>query len=221
MIQQELLSFLQSLSLNNNKDWFETHKTQFKTLDKHFKGQMNQIASQLDGSDSIEKTKVFRIYRDVRFSHDKTPFKNHRSVNWLRSGASRRGSYYMRIMPGASMLGIGFFAPEKEDLFRIRKELEQDAQELRSIIKAPIFLKTWGILQGEPLKLAPKNFDKTHPDIDLIRFKSFFFTKTFSNKEVMSSDFEGQVLDAFSIARPFLDYMSSVLTTNLNGESLI
>lgn len=196
-------------------------KTQFKTLDNHFKGQTSQIALMLSESDSIEKTKVFRIYRDVRFSHDKTPFKNHRSVNWLRSGVSRRGSYYMRIMPGASMLGIGFFAPEKEDLFRIRKELEQDAQELRDIINDPIFLKTWGTLQGETLKNAPKNFDKTHPNIDLIRFKSFFFTKSFSDAEVKSTSFENKVLDAFTTARPFLDYMSSVLTTNLNGESLI
>lgn len=221
MIQQELLDFLEELTLNNNKDWFEVEKHRFKKLDGFFKTQMNDVATKLNNTDLIEKTKLFRIYRDVRFSHDKTPFKTHRSVNWIRAGASRRGSYYMRIAPGASMIGIGFFGPEKEDLLRIRKELEQDAQEFKTIIENKNFAETWGTMQGESLKVAPKNFDKTHPDIELIRFKNFFFTKTFSDEEIMNKTFEQQVVQAFLVARPFLDYMSSVLTTNLNGESII
>jgi uncharacterized protein (TIGR02453 family) len=190
-------------------------------LDERFKTQINDVAAKLNETDVIEKTKLFRIYRDVRFSLDKTPFKTHRSVNWIRAGVSRRGSYYMRIAPGASMIGIGFFGPEKEDLLRIRKELEQDAQEFRTIIEDKKFATTWATLQGESLKVAPKNFDKTHPDIDLIRFKNFYFTKSFSDKEIMHEKFEQQVVQSFLVARPFLDYMSSVLTTNLNGESII
>lgn len=221
MIQVALLTFLKELAVNNNKEWFETRKSAFKKLDTHFKQQAETIAVALNNTDVIEKTKLFRIYRDVRFSHDKTPFKTQRSVNWIRAGASRRGSYYMRIAPGESVIGIGFFAPEKDDLLRIRKELEQDAAEFRAIIEKPAFTKAWGNLQGETLKRAPKNFDKEHPDMDLIRFKNFFFTKSFSEQEIMDSSFESRVIDAFVTARPFLDYMSSVLTTNLNGESII
>lgn len=221
MIQQELLDFLKELALNNNKEWFEAEKPHFKKLDEHLKIQINNIAAQLNETDVIEKTKLFRIYRDIRFSNDKTPFKTQRSVNWIRAGVARRGSYYMRIAPGASVVGFGFFGPEKDDLFRIRKELELDASEFREIIESPVFVKTWGTLQGESLKVAPKNFDKTHADIDLIRFKNFFFTRSFSDKEIMDKNFEDNVIQAFLVARPFLDYMSGVLTTNLNGESVI
>ncbi|MGJ8685205.1 MAG: DUF2461 domain-containing protein [Nonlabens sp.] len=221
MINKELLKFLSQLEKNNNKPWFEENKPRFKKLEEEFKDQVSGIKSLLNQHDIIEKAKVFRIYRDVRFSKDKTPFKAHRSVNWMREGKDRRGSYFMSIKPGNSVIGIGFFGPEKEDLLRIRKELEVDAQELRDIIEKPAFLKTWGTFQGEQLKTAPRNFDKTHPDIDLIRFKNFFFTKTLTDKEIQSPNFFQEVDAAFKTARPFLDYMTDVLTTDLNGESLL
>lgn len=221
MIDNQLLEFLKQLEKNNNKTWFEKNKPHFKKLDDHFKSQVNEIMVLLNQHDIIEKSKTFRIYRDVRFSKDKTPFKAHRSVNWMRSGTDRRGSYFMSIKPGKSVLGIGFFGPEKEDLLRIRKELEVDAQELRKIIESPNFSKTWGTFKGDQLKTAPRNFDKNHADIDLIRFKNFYFMKSFTDKEIQSPDFFQEVDQAFKVARPFLDYMTDVLTTDLNGESLI
>lgn len=221
MIQKELLQFLNKLEKNNNRPWFDEHKPQFVSLDQQFNAGVDQITELLNEHDSIEKSKTFRIYRDIRFSNDKTPFKCHRSVNWIRSGAERRGGYYMRIKPGENLIGIGFFAPEKDDLLRIRKELEVDAQELRDIIEEMAFKNIWGTFQGESLKTAPRNFDKDHPDIDLIRFKNFFFMKSFTDNEVMTPDFFVEVNQAFKTARPFLDYMTSVLTTDLNGESLL
>ncbi|GAK93548.1 hypothetical protein JCM19298_2267 [Nonlabens ulvanivorans] len=222
MIHNELLTFLTKLEKNNNRPWFEDHKEQFLKLDNCFKNQVNDIMSLLNQHDVIEKSKTYRIYRDIRFSKDKTPFKVHRSANWMRSGVDRRGSYYMRIKPGHHLIGVGFFGPEKEDLLRVRKELDIDAQELRNIIQKPEFSKTWGgTFQGEQLKTAPRNFDKTHPDIDLIRFKSYHFLKSFTDQEIQSPDFFNEVNKAFKVARPFLDYMTDVLTTDLNGESLI
>jgi len=104
---------------------------------------------------------------------------------------------------------------------RIRKELELDAQELRSIISNEPFIKCWGDLQGEQLKTAPRNFDKTHPNMDLIKFKSFYFMKSFTDQQVLSKDFSTIVNTSFKTARPFLNFMSDVLTTDLNGESLL
>lgn len=216
-----LLDFLKSLKENNNKPWFDERKDHFKTLDSALKYQVELITQLLNQHDTIKKAKVFRIYRDVRFSKDKTPFKTQRSVNWMRSGEQRRGSYYMRIAPGESLIGVGFFKPEKDDLFRIRKELELDAQELRDIIEEPMFSKTWGTFQGETLKTAPRDFDKDHPDIDLIRYKSFYFMKSFTDEEVLSPDFKSQINEYFKLTRPYLDYMTDVLTTDLNGESII
>ncbi|MEN8817117.1 MAG: DUF2461 domain-containing protein [Nonlabens sp.] len=221
MIDPSLIAFLEKLAMNNNKPWFEERKPFFKKLDADFKNVAKHIKENLDQHDVIEKTKTFRIYRDIRFSKDKTPFKTHRSVNWIRAGEERRGSYFMRIKPNDNLIGVGFFGPEKEDLLRVRKELELDAQELRSIIKENNLKNCWGDLQGEQLKTAPRNFDKNHPDMDLIRYKSFYFMKSFTNEEVMSTAFPKIVDDCFKKIRPFLDYMTDVLTTDLNGESIL
>ena len=83
------------------------------------------------------------------------------------------------------------------------------------------FKAVWGELQGDTVKTAPKGFDKTHAEIDLIRHKQFIFVKNFTDEEVLSKDFLNQVSDSFKAIRPFFDLMSAVLTTNLNGESLI
>ena len=164
---------------------------------------------------------MFRIYRDVRFSKDKTPYKSHFACSFSRMGASRRGGYYLRIKPGDTFLATGFWGPEKEDLFRVRKELALDATEFRAVFNDKTFKSAWGELQGETLKTAPKGFDKEHPDIDLIRHKQFIFVKNFTDKEVLSKDFLKEIDTSFKAIRPFFDLMSSVLTTNLNGESLI
>jgi uncharacterized protein (TIGR02453 family) len=221
MIDPALITFLKEIAQNNNKPWFEERKPYFKTLDTNFKNYTNDIMLDLNQHDVIERAKTFRIYRDIRFSKDKTPFKAHRSANWIRAGADKRGGYYMRIKPNEHVIGVGFFSPEKEDLLRIRKELELDAQQLRVIISDEQFIKCWGNLMGEQLKTAPRNFDKEHPDMDLIKFKSFYFMKSFTDQEVQSKDFSSRVKASFKTARPFLDFMSDVLTTDLNGESLL
>lgn len=218
---RELFDFLNDLKKNNYKEWFESHKTRFKSVESSFKSEVFKITQLLEQHDTIERSKIFRIYRDIRFSKDKTPYKTQRSVNWIRAGIHRRGSYYMKISPGESAIGVGFFKPEKGDLLRIRKELETDAQELRNIIERPEFFQVWNGLQGETLKTAPRDFDKSHPDIDLIKHKSFFFLKHFNDDQVLSPDFKNQVNQCFELARPYLDFMTSVLTTDLNGESIL
>ena len=119
-----------------------------------------------------------------------------------------------------SFVGGGFWEPNNEDLLRIRKELELDASDLREIIADETFKKFFGILEGEELKTAPKNFDKTHPNIDLIRKKQYLLTRKFTNAAVLSPNFKDEVIATFEAMRPFFNYMSDVLTTDLNGESL-
>ena len=131
------------------------------------------------------------------------------------------GGYYLRIENGASFVGGGFWEPNKDDLLRIRKELELDASELRDIINQPSFKKFFGTLQGEELKSAPRDFDKTHPNIDLIRKKQFLVGRQFTNKEVLAPNFKKEVIETFKAMRPFFDYMSDILTTDLNGESIL
>ena len=132
-----------------------------------------------------------------------------------------RGGYYLHISPGDSFIATGFWQPNKDDLFRIRKEFEIDDTEIRAIIKSKKFKDVWGEFVGEEVKTAPKGFNKEHPAIDIIKKKQFILVKKFSDKEVTSAEFLNDVNVAFKAIRPYFDYMSDVLTTDLNGVSLI
>ncbi|VAW11048.1 hypothetical protein MNBD_BACTEROID03-2119 [hydrothermal vent metagenome] len=215
------LPFLKRLKKNNNREWFAENKGEFKGIQTEVKTFYSDLMEELNTHDEVEKLKMFRIYRDVRFSHDKTPYQPHFAGSFSRSGAKLRGGYYLRIRPGESFMAVGFWQPEKEDLLRIRKEFELDPKEFRSVINATAFKKAWGDLQGEELKTAPKGFDKEDPNIDLIRKKAFVFTHDFTDAEVLSATFFKEVSTRFKTVRPFFDLMSGILTTNLNGESLL
>ncbi len=217
----EVLPFLRRLKKNNNREWFAAHKKEFKDIETKVKMFYHHLMEALNTHDEIEKLKMFRIYRDVRFSHDKTPYQPHFAGSFSRSGAKLRGGYYLRIRPGESFMAVGFWQPEKEDLLRIRKELELDSHEFRSVINVKPFKTAWGGLQGEELKTAPKGFDKGDPNIDLIRKKAFVFRHEFTDSEVMGPNFFNEVSQRFITVRPFFDLMGGILTTNLDGESLL
>ncbi len=222
MIPLSVFRFLKELKQNNNREWMQVHKKRYLENEKALKQFYQAVTEELNKTDSILKTKVFRINRDLRFSKDKTPYNTHRSVSFSRAGAERRGGYYLRIEPGNSLLAGGFFAPEPADLFRIRKEFEADASEIEKILNQPKFKTAFGGFNREKsVKTAPKGFDKNHPNIDLLRLKSFYVVHSFSDEEVVAANFLNNVIFHFKLLRPFFNYMSEVLTTNLNGESLI
>lgn len=222
MLSKDVFSFLKKLQKNNNRDWFHEHKATFKVIETGVKQFYNQLFEQLNTVDSIDSFKVFRIYRDVRFSKNKLPYKTHFGGSFHRTKPELRGGYYLHIAPNnESFIATGFWNPNKEDLFRIRKELEMDSKELRELMEVNEFKSVWVALQGDELKTAPRGFDKLDPNIDLIRKKQFIFTKKYSDKEVLSNGFENEVIKSFKVIRPYFDYMSSVLTTNLNGESTL
>lgn len=221
-IPKELFTFFKKLEKNNNRDWFTEHKPEFKSLEVDVKSFYNNVFESLQKHDDVDKIKIFRIYRDVRFSKDKTPYKTHFGGSFGRTKPRLRGGYYVHLAPNdQSFIATGFWEPHKDDLLRIRKELELDADELRDIMANKIFNSVWGNLVGDEVKTAPKGFNKEHKNIDLIKKKQFIFTKKFTDKEVLASDFLKQVDNAFNAIRPYFDYMSEVLTTDLNGVSLI
>ncbi len=220
-ISKEVFDFLKKLAKNNNREWFLENKDIFKKHEEHVKEFYSSIQLRLEAHDDIEKMKMFRIYRDVRFSKDKTPYKSHFAASFSRLGAHLRGGYYLRIKPGETFAATGFWGPNKDDLFRIRKELEMDASEFREIINKKSFKDIWGSLEGEEVKTAPKNFDKEHDNIDLIKKKQFIFVRNFSDREVLSDSFIDEIDKSFKIIRPYFDLMSDILTTNLDGESIL
>lgn len=220
-ISKSTLDFLKKLQKNNNREWFAENKPQFLEEQQKAKDFYNALMERLKSHDDIDQFKLFRIYRDVRFSKDKTPYKPHFAGSFSRATKRLRGGYYLRIRPGESFLAGGFWEPNKEDLLRIRKEFEMDAGEIRTIITNPHFVKYFGTLQGNSLKTAPRGFDKEHPDMDLIRMKQFIVVRNFTDEEVLAPNFLDELDDTYKTMRPYFDYMSEILTTDLNGESII
>ena len=222
MLSNDIFIFLKTLMDHNNREWFKEHISIFRTAESNVKLFYSQLYNQLNRVDSIDNYKVFRIYRDVRFSKNKTPYKTHFSGSFHRTKPELRGGYYLHLAPNnESFIATGFWNPNKEDLFRLRKEFETDSDVLRAIIAEPRFKAVWGPLEGDELRSAPRGFDKQDQNIDLIRKKQFIFSKKYTDKEVLSERFTLEVIDSFKAIRPYFDYMSSVLTTNLNGESIL
>jgi uncharacterized protein (TIGR02453 family) len=176
---------------------------------------------ELNKHDQIEthsgKNSLHRIYRDTRFSKDKTPYKVNWSGGFKRATKYRRGGYYFHLEPGNSFIAGGFWAPNTQDLKRMRDDIAFDPAPLRKIVNSKSFTATFGTLQGEQLKTAPKGFEATNEAIDLLRYKQFLLIKKFTDKEVLSEHFLMGANQGFKNMRPFFDYMSEVLTTDVNG----
>ena len=181
-----------------------------------------KLFTQLKQENQLDKYKVFRIYRDVRFSKNKTPYKNHFGISFHRTKPQYRGGYYLHLEPQNSFIATGFWKPEKDDLLRIRKEIEVDASEFRKILEDKNFQHYFGnTFKGDELKTAPRGFDKEHPDVDLLRKKGFIAIRNFKDDEVLSPNFSLEVDKSYKALRPFFNLFSDILTTNLNGESII
>lgn len=217
--------FLKLVKKNNNRDWFNEHKERYMTELKNLELFADALLIELNKHDVIEtisgKKSLHRIYRDVRFSKEKTPYNTHWGGSYKRASRSRRGSYYYHLEPGNSFVAIGFWGPEPGDLKRIRDEFSFDPKSFRSILKNKTFIKTFGSLKGEQIKTSPKGYSADDEAIDLLRFKQFLLIKKFTDKEVLSPNFAKVVNDTFKISRQFLNYMSDALTTDVNGISTI
>ena len=220
-IPKNTISFLKELKLNNNREWFNENKDRFNTIQSQVKIFAQEVNDSLNVSDNIEKIKIFRIYRDLRFSKDKTPYKKNIGMAFHRAKPELRGGYYLEISADESFIAVGFWNPNKEDLLRIRKEIEIDGQEFKRIVNQKKIKEIWGDLKGDEVKTSPKGFTSDHEYIDLIKKKQFIFIKKLKEKDILDEKFQKELVNYFESIRPFFDYMSEVLTTNLDGEVII
>ena len=221
-LNPSIFQFLNTLKDNNNREWFAENKDYYLEEEEKIKSFFTSIFQGIQSLDNMEGMKAYRIYRDVRFSKDKSPYKTYRSCSYKRATQALRGGYHLEITPEGSFLAVGFWQPNKEDLLRIRKEFELDGNTITEILESKDIKRMFGgFHKGNSLKKSPKGFDKNHPNIKLINKKDFILMKRFTDKEVLHKNFQKTVLNSFETIRPFFDYMSSILTSNLNGESLI
>ena len=219
------LYYLTKLEKNNNRDWFQANKEEYTESHEEVVAFAEKLMDEMSSHDNIElvsgKKSIFRIYRDVRFSKDKTPYKSHWAGFVKRASAQLRGGYYYHINPKGSYVMGGFFGPNAQDLLHIRKQLSQDGDLLREVIESKNFKDFFGELLGDQLKTCPKGFENDDPNIDLLRYKQFMVRHDFSDKQVLDPNFHKIVSDSFKEMRPFFDVMSELLTTDLNGIPIV
>jgi len=220
VIPKTTLKFLKDLSKNNDRDWFAKNKPRYEEAHANMKLVREAIGNEMDKVDHVEKTKLHRIYRDVRFSKNKLPYKNNFGISISRATKLLRGTYYIHLEPGNSMVGGGFWGPNPADLKLIRQNIAFDDKPLRKILKSAKFKKYFGELEGNKVKTSPKGFDKEHPAIDLLRHKQFYAFRSFTDKEVLDPKFIAEITKSLIAIRPFFNYMSEILTTDLNGVPL-
>jgi len=220
---RKVFQFLEALERNNNREWFNANKPVFKEAEEEFKHLVSQIEEGLSQIDDIatDSTKIFRIYRDVRFYGDKTPYHLHRSVSFKRATKQLRGGYYFRVKKGESAIVGGFFNPNSSDMLHIRKQIQQDPKPLMEILDSKEVKSYFGGLEGEKVKSTPRGFSKDDPAIDLLKYKQLLLKKSLTDEEISSPELAKHVIEGFAKMRSFFNYMSEILTTDLNGESMI
>ena len=216
------LDFLRSLQENNDREWFNAHKEEYVLQKEIMENFAERLLAELNKHDVIDtpsgKKSLHRIYKDTRFSKVKIPYKNNWGGNFARATKQRRGGYYYHIEPGNSFIGGGFQGPSAEDLKRLRDEFSADPAPLRKILEDKSFVETFGQIKGDQLKTTPKGFSPDNEAIDLLRYKQFLLFKRFTDEEVLADSFLGEANHVFKKMRPFFDYMSEVLTTDVNGD---
>ena len=212
-----ILNFLDNLSQNNYKAWFDTHRTDYETARDIFNQFVDYLIDELRTSDNLQglsaKECVARIYRDIRFSRDKSPY--HANLSAIIAPGGRKSvtqGYYVSLQPhGQSLVAGGLYMPSPEQLDRFRQAIDQHAGEFKAITGNPAFVEQFGKIEGERLKTAPKGYDRAHPEIDLLRLKQVTALHHFSDQQVLAGDFPEKAVIVCKVMEPFLNYLDEVL----------
>ncbi len=220
IISKNTLTFLADLKADNNRDWFMENKPRYEEAKKEFEHFIDALILEIakfDPSIAHHRAKdcIFRIYRDVRFSKDKSPYKTHFGA--YVTGAAKRSEihskagYYIHIEPGASMLGGGAYLPEGTWLKAIRQEIAFNGNEFRTILIHPDFKKYFGSMEGEQLKKAPKEYGADHPEIESLKYKSFLATNKCTDSKVTAGDFLWYASEVFRALHPFDQFLNRAM----------
>lgn len=221
MISKDIIPFLTDLMRNNNREWFNANKTVYNKLRKEWENFINALIPELyniDKSIGILEPKdcTYRIYRDIRFSNDKTPFKTHFSAFFVRGGkTSGNAGYYVHIEPNGCFTGGGIHMPPGNILKALRTEIFENIDEFKNIIYNKEFFNYFGNIDAEKLKSSPRDFPSDFKDIDLLKFKSYTISKSLKDKDVIKPEFLKDLLYSFKLMSPFIQFLNAAVEHNL------
>jgi uncharacterized protein (TIGR02453 family) len=220
MVQKSTIDFLSSLKKNNNRDWFEKNKDKYLAAKQNIDDFTNALIKSFSAFDKkltglTAKDCVFRIYRDVRFSKNKDPYKTNMGAS-INAGGKKamNAGYYIHIQPGESFLAGGVWMPEADALKKIRQEIVYNSKQFRKILADKNFKKVFKGLDESPeyrLARPPKGYDKDHPDIELLKFNSYIVWKKYNDKDVTSKNFLKEVSDDAKVMKPLIQFLNTAL----------
>ncbi|EIW69854.1 hypothetical protein TREMEDRAFT_29389 [Tremella mesenterica DSM 1558] len=225
-ISTNTLNFLKNLQIpeRNDREWFRAHEPSFRQAEKEWQAFVGKIQGKFQNADGEvpilpPKDIIHRIYRDVRFSSDKTPYKKSFSLTTSRGG--RKGvwaKYHLSISPNdRSILAAGIWCPDKNEIMTFRSNVERRSEEFRNVIGDPTFVKFFGepkvgkdgerrnvFGHEDMLKVKPKGYEKDHKDIDLLKLRSVAVVHKFTDEQVLADDFGDEVERVVSVMEPFV-----------------
>ncbi len=211
------LTFLADLSTHNNKTWFDQNRQAYETARDAFESFTNALIDEFRVSDDLQdlsaKDCISRIYRDIRFSKDKSPYKTNMWATIAPGGKkTMRLGYHVAIQPqGRSILAGGMWEPTTEQLANFRQAIDHHAAEFKQIASDKALLDYFGGIEGEKLKTAPQGYDRSHPEIQLLQYKQVVVVHYFTDQLVLANDFFDRVVIGCHAMRPFLDYLDGIL----------
>ena len=206
-------AFLAQLRQHNNREWFEAHRSDYETAKAAFESLVDQIIGGLDELAGLQaRDCTMRIFRDVRFSKDKSPYKTNMAANLAPGGRkSRAFGYHLSLAPGESIIAGGLYMPEPVQLNRLRDALAADARPLKAVAADKTFKKYFGTLEGEKVKTFPQGYDRQHPDIELLRMKQMLAIHRLPDEVVLRPRFAAHAMKVCAAMRPFNAYLNDIL----------
>lgn len=217
MISKNILDFLRELQANNNRDWFTANKHKYHSAKKDFEGFVKAfipVLMEIDKEIGYLEPKdcIFRIFRDVRFSKDKSPYKNNFGSFFVKGGKnSGFGGYYLHIEPDNYFIGGGIHMPPGNILKAIRTEIYESTSEFKSIINDQKLKSFYGELSGDKLKSYPRDFPKDFKDIDLLKYTSYTLGKEIKENVLLDKNFISYLKDAFYTLKPFIGFLNKAV----------
>lgn len=214
MIQQQTLTFLKNLSKNNSKEWFDQHRSDYELAKKNFIDFTEELIAGISKFDPAVKHQeakkcIFRINRDIRFSKNKLPYKNNMGASISPGGKkSFTAGYYFHLEPGGSFFAGGMWQPEALYLSAIRQEIDYCQEEFKKIITAAPFKKLFkGLSTEDKLKTVPKGYDKTHPQIEALKNRSFIVVHELTDKQLVATGFLKEAISAYKVMHPLNQFL--------------
>jgi uncharacterized protein (TIGR02453 family) len=215
---QQVLLFLSRLKENNRREWMEANKAQYEATRLYFHTFVNDLLKEITTFEPLfaqleAKDCIFRLYRDVRFSKDKTPYKQNYSAYFAEGGKkSIKAGYYLHIEPGGkSMLAGGVYMPSPEDLKKLRQEIDYNGKELEAILQNPDFIRYFGHIRGGKLKTTPKGYTPDHPHIEVLKLKDFTAVHSITDAQLIKPGLVKYISDVWQVLQPLNHFLNKAI----------